>query len=125
MGPQVKGRVFAFAAPVDMRKGIEALGGLLQPGGARELLRGDVYLFTGRCRRRAKVLYFDGTGLCLLSKRLEQGRFARLWRTPEQGPLQLSLTELELFLEGSEVVGQQALSPPEMDDKMLAVRAPM
>jgi len=35
-----------------------------------------LFLFVSRNRKRAKVLYFDGTGLCLLAKRLEKGRFA-------------------------------------------------
>ncbi|NPC76635.1 hypothetical protein HPP05_43695, partial [Corallococcus exiguus] len=41
----------------------------------RQLLKGDVFLFVGRCRKRAKVLHFDGTGLVLLTKRLFRGRF--------------------------------------------------
>ncbi|QRK12698.1 IS66 family insertion sequence element accessory protein TnpB [Archangium violaceum] len=52
-------------------------GGEQQLGG--QLLKGDVFLFVGRCRRRAKVLYFDGTGLVLLTKRLFKGRFASPW----------------------------------------------
>ncbi|WP_407692948.1 IS66 family insertion sequence element accessory protein TnpB [Pyxidicoccus xibeiensis] len=52
----------------------------------RQLLRGDVFLFGGRCRRRAKVLHFDGTGLVLLTKRLfraaSQGPGARRARRP-------------------------------------------
>ncbi|WP_434348712.1 IS66 family insertion sequence element accessory protein TnpB [Myxococcus virescens] len=44
------------------------------PGG--ELLTGDVFLFVGQSRKRAKVLYFDGTGLVLVTKRLYRGRFA-------------------------------------------------
>lgn len=64
-------------------------------------------LFVGKCRRRAKVLWFDGTGLCLLAKRLEKGRFAAVWSTPE-----LTQSELMLFLEGSEAVGRVPLSPP-------------
>jgi len=62
-------------------------------------------------RKRAKVLYFDGTGLCVLHKRLSKGRFAPLWRNSQGSELKLSLTELQLFLEGSELVGRMPLSP--------------
>ena len=65
-----------------------------------------------RLRRRAKVLFFDGTGLCLYHKRLEQGRFACLWQRPSARELPLSATELALFLEGCALVGSRPLSPP-------------
>ena len=123
LGPGV--RVVAYAAPVDLRKGYEAMCALVRGTLGHQVLYGDVYLFTGRCRRRAKVLYFDGTGLCLLCKRLEQGRFARLWSPQRAGPLELSVNELLLFLEGSAVVGTQPLSPPRLDPKILAVSQPI
>ncbi|MFO0574259.1 MAG: IS66 family insertion sequence element accessory protein TnpB [Polyangia bacterium] len=112
-------RAFAYGAPVDMRKGFEGLLALAQRGGAQPLCTGDLFLFVGRDRRRAKVLYFDGTGLCLLHKRLEQGRFACLWREAPEAPLQLSVTELHLFLEGCALVGQRPLSPPALTPSAL------
>ncbi|MFB1485498.1 IS66 family insertion sequence element accessory protein TnpB, partial [Corallococcus sp. RDP092CA] len=63
-------RVFAYAAPVDMRRGFDGLSALVEQQLGQQLLKGDVFLFVGRCRRRAKVLHFDGTGLVLLTKRL-------------------------------------------------------
>jgi transposase len=77
----------------------------------RELLTGDLFLFVSHDRKRAKVLYFDGTGLCLLSKRLEKGKFSPLWKRKRAGGLELSLSELSLFIEGSESVGRLPLSP--------------
>ena len=64
-----------------------------------------------RTRKRAKVLLWDGTGLCIYAKRLEQGRFACLWRDEGKTTLKLTLNELQLFLEGSALVGRVALSP--------------
>jgi len=59
-------RVFACAVPVDMRKGFDGLSALVEQQLGGQLLKGDVFLFVGRCRRRAKVLSFDGTpGWCL------------------------------------------------------------
>jgi transposase len=100
--------VYAFAAPVDMRKAFDALSALVTNEMKRELLGGEMFLFVSKNRRRSKVLYFDGTGLCLFSKRLEKGRFAALW---ERKRLVLTTTELALFLEGSDFVGRVALSP--------------
>jgi transposase len=95
-----------------MRKSFDTLSALVVGAMGRDLLGGDVFLFVGRGRKRAKALFFDGTGLCLYAKRLERGRFAALWkRAPEGQPVQLALSELSLFFEGSELVGRAALAP--------------
>lgn len=72
--------VFMCSEPVDMRKSFDTLSAIVTQQMKRDLLDGDLFLFVGRDRKRAKVLYFDGTGLCLLSKRLEQGQFGAPWR---------------------------------------------
>ena len=54
---------------------------------------------------------WDGTGLCIYAKRLEQGRFAALWREEHAATLTLTMSELQLFLEGSALVGRLTLSP--------------
>ena len=56
-------RVFAYGAPVDLRKGFNGLSALVEHEMKHRLVDGDVYLLVGRKPRRAKVLYFDGTGL--------------------------------------------------------------
>ena len=70
------------------------------------------FLFVSRDRKRAKVLFFDGTGLCLLSKRLDKGRFAAVYERAKEGVLQMTPSELQLFIEGSDAVGRVELSPP-------------
>ena len=100
--------VRAHATPVDMRKSFDTLSALVTAAGF-EVLSGDLFLFVGKTRTRAKVLYWDGTGLCLFAKRLERGRFAAPWRTT--GAMRLTTTELALFLEGSTLVGKVPLSP--------------
>jgi len=105
-------RVFAFSAPVDLRKGFDGLSALVEQELGRDPLSGDLFLFVSRNRIRAKVLVWDGTGLCVYAKRLEQGRFACLWRDGEESALELTRSELDLFLEGSKLVGKIALSPP-------------
>lgn len=95
-----------------MRKSFNTLSALVEQEMKRDVLSGDLFLFVSRNRKRAKVLYFDGTGLCLLAKRLDKGRFAPLWNRKKQGGVELTPTELALFLEGSETVGRLPMSPP-------------
>lgn len=103
--------VYAYRAPVDMRKSFDTLTALVAQGLGRDVLAGDVFLFVGKTRRRAKVLFWDGTGLCVYAKRLEKGRFAAPWSRPGEGPLSLTANELALLLEGSELVWKVPLSP--------------
>jgi len=56
-------------------------------------------------------LLWDGTGLCIYQKRLEQGRFASLWQRERGGVVELTMSELALFLEGSRAMERVKLSP--------------
>jgi transposase len=118
-------RVFAYGAAVDMRRGFNGLAAMVEQEMGHDLLRGDVYLFVGRSCRRAKVLYFDGTGLCLLAKRLEKGRFARPWAREKNTAISLTLSELALFLEGGELLERKILAPPALQRKELAMQIPV
>ena len=115
--------VWAYAAPADLRKGFDGLSALVVHELDRDPLSGDLYLFVSRNRIRAKVLHWDGTGLCVYAKRLEKGRFASLWSGAEGEPVRLTTSELSLFLEGSRFVGKISLSPPEMTRFSLATRS--
>jgi transposase len=110
--------VWVFAEPVDMRKSYDSLSALVVAGLSRDVLSGDCFLFVGKDLRRAKVLLWDGTGLCVYQKRLEQGRFTAPWRkTPADRTaksLRMTMSELSLFLEGSTWAGRVALSPEPM-----------
>jgi transposase len=96
----------------------------------RDLLTGDFFVFLNRRRKRAKFLLWDGTGLCIYAKRLEHGRFACLWRDATAGPLRLTMSKLQLFLEGGALGSRVALSPAPFElaiasraQKILASRA--
>ncbi len=104
-------RVFAYSQPADMRKGFDGLYGLVREHLEADPLSGDMYLFVASNRKRAKVLLWDGTGLCLYAKRLEKGRFAQLWGEATQ---ELTMAELQLFLEGSGLVGKVRVSPAKL-----------
>lgn len=112
--------VYAYGAPTDLRKGFDGLSGLVTGELEQDPLSGDLFLFVNRALTLAKVLVWDGTGLCVYSKRLEQGRFACLWRRPEEGRLRLTMSELALFLEGSKLVGKMHLSPQIFSPKKVA-----
>jgi len=107
-----RGPVFAFPAPVDLRRGFDGLYGLVARQLGRDPLDGALYLFTNASRKSAKVLHFDGTGLCIYHKRLARGRFASLWQRADGRAVSLTRAELALFLEGCRLLDHQPLSPP-------------
>ena len=102
-------RVWAYPGSADLRLGYDGLAGL----GANKLgadpLSGDCFLFTNRARTRAKVLVWDGTGLAIYQKRLEQGRFASL--RADAGRIALTMSELSLYLGGCRLGERVKLSP--------------
>jgi transposase len=108
-------RVLVHREPVDMRKSFDTLAAIVRLHMKADLLAGDVFVFVGRRRRHAKVLWWDGTGLLVLAKRLARGRFGAPWEKRGDGPLGWTFSELALFLEGSELVTRIALSPPPWD----------
>lgn len=113
--------VYAYAAPVDMRKSWEGLSAIVRNDLGQDLLEGNLYLFINRRRNRTKVLFFDGTGLCIFMKRLERGCFAKLWRRTKEKVLSLSMSEMQLFLEGSSVVGKITLAPQKIERRHLEI----
>ena len=93
--------VWAWPGPMDLRKGFDGLHGVVRNGLGRDPLSGDLFLFVNRDRTRAKVLFWDGTGLWVMTKRLEQGTFS--WPKGIEvanGKLQLSPEALGLLLDG-------------------------
>ncbi len=107
-------RVFARACPTDLRKGFDGLWGLIEHELGHDPLSGDCFLFVNRRRTSAKVAHWDGTGVCIYSKRLAKGRFACLWDGEPGAPLPLTRAELSLFLEGARFDGRAPKSPPEI-----------
>jgi transposase len=97
-------RIFIAREPIDMRRGIDTLSGVISGTFQRDPYQGDVFVFLGRDRRRVKILVWDRSGFWLSMKRLESGRFAQ---PPAPAvdvtghPIQpLSAAELEMVLEG-------------------------
>jgi transposase len=67
-------RVFVAVEPLDMRGNFDALAGAVRRLGL-DPVDGHLYLFLNKRRRLAKALWFDGSGWCILAKRLEAGSF--------------------------------------------------
>lgn len=92
-------RVFIYCESVDMRCGFERLHSYCVHGLKARMDQGHLYLFFGKNRRRLKVLWYDGTGLMLASKRIERGSFMRL--EDLLGRTEITQKELEMILHGS------------------------
>lgn len=107
-------RVWACAGSTDLRKGFDSLVALVQQQLRLDALSGDCFLFVSRDRRTAKVLTWDGTGLCIYQKRLGRGRFAALTARAGEATVRLTTTELSLFLEGANLRGRLPLSPAQI-----------
>ena len=93
-------KVWIFSEVTDMRKGYDGLYGLCR-GAGFDVLGGDLYLFISRDMKQAKVLFWDGTGLRILMKRMESNRFARIFERGE-----MTCAELDLFLDGAKLLAK-------------------
>ena len=117
-------RVWAYPEPADLRAGYDGLSALVSGKLGQDPLSGHLFLFTNRTRTRAKVLVWDGTGLCVYQKRLEQGCFALLWKVGRGSGVELTLSELTLFLEGSRALERVQLSPAAFVPRPLVPASP-
>jgi transposase len=100
--------VLVYSRPVDMRMGFDGLHGLIRE---HDVFSGDVFLFVSRNRKRAKALFWDGSGLNIWMKRIEHGLFANVWERAR-----ITSSELKLFFEGSKLASRQ-LSPEDRTQK--------
>ena len=80
IGPTGAVRVLVATKPVDFRKGAEGLAALVRETMQADPFSGAVYVFRAKRADRVKLIYWDGTGVCLFAKRLEDGKF----RWPER-----------------------------------------
>ena len=77
--PEGQVRVFLYGEPVSMRLSFDGLYALARHRMQQDPLSGHLFAFINRRATQIKVLYFDRTGLCVWSKRLEQGRLIGNW----------------------------------------------
>ena len=94
-------KVFVATAPADLRMSFNGLWNAAQQQLGEDPKSGALFAFTNRRRNRIKLLYFDGTGVCVLAKRLESGTFA--WPQGAGEPnakIRFAPQALQLLLDG-------------------------
>ena len=106
-------RVFVYRDVIDMRCGFERLHSFCVHQMQALMDQGHVYLFFGKNRRRIKILVYDGSGLVLITKRIERGKFMSL--SELLGRSEITQEELKLIVHGSVV------RRPIVDRSMVAV----
>lgn len=98
--PEGRVRVYLYGAPCDMRRSFNGLIALTKNAMGHDPLSGHLFVFVNRRGNYLKALYWDRSGFCIWSKRLEQGNFISNWEL-EQGR-EMDCTQLTLLLEGIE-----------------------
>lgn len=106
-------KVWAATEPVDLRKHFDSLFAYCRDELKRDPLSGHVFVFMNRARNRIKCLVWDGTGLILLCKRLEKGKFTQL-NTLFGPTFKMSASEFALLLEGANLHKRFIESPPKL-----------
>jgi transposase len=98
IGPTGAVRVMVATKPVDFRKGAEGLAALVREDMRSDPFSGAVYVFRAKRADRVKLIFWDGTGVCLFAKRLEDGEFR--WPKIEDGVIRLTAAQLSALIEG-------------------------
>jgi transposase len=91
-------KVWLATGYTDMRKGFDGLALVVQETLKRDPHCGHLFVFRGRRGGLIKVLWHDGQGMCLFSKRLEKGRF--IWPSSVDGAVVIGAAQLGYLLEG-------------------------
>ncbi|MGA7244050.1 MAG: IS66 family insertion sequence element accessory protein TnpB [Terracidiphilus sp.] len=92
-------RIYVATGATDMRKGFCGLEGLIRERLESDPTSGHIFLFANARRDRLKLVYFDGSGLWVCSKRMERGRLC--WPEPSNGhKVQLSHEQFALLIGG-------------------------
>jgi transposase len=107
------GRVYLACGVTDMRKGAIGLAMLVRRSLSENPFDGSVYAFRGRRSGLIKLIWHDGIGLCMLTKRLERGQFQ--WPSSSTtGRISLTLAQLAALLDGREWRSPVARQRPEL-----------
>jgi transposase len=91
-------RIYLAAGVTDMRKSFNGLHGIVESVLRRDPLTGHLFVFCNRSRNRIKILFWDGSGLWVCAKRLEQGTFS--WPETTATAIELDHEELSMLIGG-------------------------
>jgi transposase len=106
-------KVFVSKEPTDMRASYDTLFAKAKGVLNKDPFSGHLFVFINSRRSSIKCLYYDGTGLVLLCKRLEKGVFSRI-NPMFKGEICLTAAEFALFFEGADLEKRFVESPPEI-----------
>jgi transposase len=98
LAPPAGVRIWLAAGVTDMRKGFDGLAMLVQQQLGKDPFGGQLFCFRGRRAHLLKILWWDGQGLVLYSKRLDRGRF--VWPQAKDGVVALTPAQLAMLAEG-------------------------
>jgi transposase len=93
-------RVFIHREYVDLRAGFDKLSMMVREKMGAQIVDGDFFVFLGKHRKKLKALCYDGTGLLLIAKRMERGRFMAL---EDLESTEITVDELDWLLRGSTI----------------------
>lgn len=91
-------KVMMATRPIDFRKGMDGLIGLVKEQVGADPFSGAVFVFRAKRTDRLKLVYWDGTGTCLLTKRMEDRGFH--WPKIIDGVIHLTPAQFSALLEG-------------------------
>lgn len=100
-------RIYLAVGATDMRKGFNGLFGLVRDRLMCDPMSGHLFLFANAERNRLKVIFWDGTGLWVCAKRVEEGRLNWPKSGDAQGKVQLTQEELAMLLSGIDLAQTQ------------------
>ena len=103
--PEGQVRVYLYGVPCDMRKSFGGLIALVKNAMGMDPLSGHLFVFVNRRGNLLKSIYWDRSGFCIWSKKLEQGNFISNWKTARGQ--EMDYTQLMLLLEGIEKKSQK------------------
>lgn len=90
--------VYVYNKAIDMRYSFERLSYLIRQELGHDIDLGDMYLFLGQNRKRLKILVYDGSGLVLITKRLEKKSFMSIL---DLNRFEITMSDLEYIAHGS------------------------
>ena len=103
--------VYVAKDPTDMRASYDTLFLKVKDILKQDPFSGHLFLFMNRKRTSCKCLFYDGTGLVIIAKRLEKGLFSRI-NPYREGDIVLTAAEFSLFFEGADLTKRFIDSPP-------------
>lgn len=106
-------KIFVSKDPSDMRASYDTLFQKVKITLEKDPFSGHLFVFMNRDRSSCKCLYYDGTGLVIIAKRLERGRFAKI-NPYHSGEIVLTQAEFALLFEGADLNKRFIESPSEV-----------